>query len=75
MALLGMPSSAGSGEGQEVTRLGADIVDGRAEANLGANIVDGRDGAPHYATVYPFNNTNKISKNNYYPSIEVMEKM
>ena len=62
MALLGMPSSAGSGEGQEVTRLGADIV-------------DGRDGAPHYATVYPFNNTNKISKNNYYPSIEVMEKM
>lgn len=42
---------------------------------LGADIVEGRDGAPHYATVYPFNNTNKISKNNYYPSIEVMEKM
>ena len=33
------------------------------------------DDSPHYATVYPFNNTNKISKNNYYPSIEVMEKM
>lgn len=41
----------------------------------GKDIVDGRGGAPHYATVYPFNNTNKISKNNYYPSIEVMEKM
>ena len=36
-----------------MSSLGADIVDGRAEANLGANIVDGRDGAPHYATVQP----------------------
>ncbi len=43
--------------------------------SLGADIVDGRDGAPQNATVYPFNNANKISKNNYYPSIEVMEKM
>ena len=42
---------------------------------LGADIVEGRGGAPHYATVCPFNNANKISKNNYYPSIEVMEKM
>ena len=58
-----------------MTRLGANIVDGRAEANLGANIVDGRGGALHYATVQPFNNANEISKNNYYPSIEVMEKM
>ena len=28
------------------------------------NTSEGRDGAPHYATVYPFNNTNEIAKIN-----------
>ena len=33
-------------------------------ASLGADIVEGRGGAPHYATVYPFNNANEIAKIN-----------